>query len=159
MGSEVYLADLLALRKHWLLQSLHKEVIPWSNRPLLVPIDYSDSSRDFSHYNNYYFLLQQLGIELDVVDSNTLTVRTLPQVAPQLEIKSFLQAIFSLDSPDLGQCIASIAVHFLQNPKAISPSQHAAFWEHLNSHLADLLDGSGFIKQLSPALCQELLHV
>ena len=158
MGSEVYLADLQALRTHYLLQLLHQEVIPWPNRPLLVPIDYSDSSHYFTRYHNYYSLLQQLGIELDVVDSHTLAVRTLPNVAPQLEIKSFLHTVFSLDFPDLMKCIASLAADLLQNSNAFSPSQQTAFWDYLTRHLADLLTSSGIIKKLSPALCQVLLH-
>ena len=117
--NEVYLADMAALKARWISEYLHQEVIPWSSRPLLVPVYYCDSARDFNDCAHYYSLLQQLGIALEVVDSGKIAVRTLPNSIPQLDIKPFLQVVFLLDKPSLSQIIAILSENALKHSVVI----------------------------------------
>lgn len=169
--SEVYLVDLVALRRHWFLEVLQQEVIPWSSRPLLVPVYYRDASCEFNDYQNHYLLLQQLGFELEVLDSTKLAIRSLPSVTPQLDINSFLQKVFLLATPELLQLISIMAESFSLNQDVISQSQQAVFWDYLMNQLKSINDPAGTlnnsagrdvvrksVKKISSSLCQELLY-
>ena len=165
---EVYLADLVALRSYWFLELVHRESIPWPNRPLLVPIYYSDLSYDFNEHQDDFLLLKQLGIELEILENSKLVVQTLPSRIPQLDIKSFLQDVFSRETPSLSECISILAAYFSANFQMISSGQQAVFRDFVFTQIQQVGDKADlgmvpntirkFVKKISPALCQELLY-
>ena len=156
--TEVFLADLVALRAHWFSRYLNQQTLPWTARPLLVPIHYIDSSCDFNDCLDKLQLLEQLGIETMMLDSSKLVVRSLPGVAPQLELHPFLASFFSLESPSRTQCVALLSEHFSHNPPMIGQMQQTIFWNDLAGDFETLMQVKGLIKRVSPALCQEILH-
>ncbi len=160
VDNEVYLADLTALRAHWFSQSLFAEMMPWGSRPLLVPVQYRDESRDFKAYSNHYSLLHQLGFDVEILESSKLSIRTLPNVIPQLDIPSFLQAVFLLPAPTLTQLISILAANFSQHADIMSFEQQAAFNDEVLMQIKNTQHDapSTFIKKLSSSWCQELLY-
>ena len=158
LQAEVFLVNLVALRAYWFSSYLNQQTLPWTARPLLVPIHYIDLSRDFNDCSNELQLLKQLGIETVMLHDSKLVVRSLPGVVPQLEIHPFLVRFFSLESPSWSQCVALLVEHFSHNPTVIGQVQQMIFWTDLMSDFETLMQVKGLIKRVSPALCQEILH-
>ena len=95
-NGQAYLVDMKRAQEDLLLSSLNQLAFPLESRPLLVPVRYTMATNDAS----YQTALAPLGIELDRIGDNDWVVRTIPLFLPQLKIKSMLDNLENIMTPD-----------------------------------------------------------
>ena len=92
------------------------------------------------------------------MDSHRLKVRSLPINVQQLNISSFLQAVFLLTNPQLREMIALLAQHSARNVSECDEKQVAIVLDHLSTHFDELVGQESLIRALSSSVCQEVFY-
>lgn len=155
-AGEIYLADVKALQATWLRERLLQQTLPLANRPLLVTIRHScPTAIDEAACKHYTALLEQIGIVIKWANTREFMVCSLPVIAPYVNIKALLTALFALpETPDL-ETVVQLLVDNQTTSTALSNQEQSAFKEYL-------LNKSGhseYYKQLTASLCRELIDV
>ena len=112
--------DFHRTRQHYLHHRLQQELATNGirARPLLVPLSYTATERDITLLTAYLDVLARYGLQIDLSGPQSLVVRTLPTLLPDLEIQPLLSDMFAglknaeTDSVALGQTLLELlALH------------------------------------------------
>jgi DNA mismatch repair protein MutL len=112
--------DFHRTRQHYLHHRLQQELATNGirARPLLVPLLYTATERDITLLTAYLDVLARYGLQIDLSGPQSLVVRTLPTLLPDLEIQPLLSDMFAglknaeTDSVALGQTLLELlALH------------------------------------------------
>ncbi|WP_028389239.1 DNA mismatch repair endonuclease MutL [Legionella fairfieldensis] len=151
-----YLADLVAIQRHWLVSTLMKQTLPLAGRPLLVPVSHSLTKISIEEADTAKDTLFQIGIELDFGGENTFIVRSLPVAVPHLDLKRFLIAFFENTGVSSAQLIDLLAQCQYFNAQQATQEDLDILINYIQTSPAD--DKlTFFYKYLSDTTCRELL--
>ncbi len=112
--------DFHRTRQHYLHHRLQQELAKNGirARPLLVPLLYTATERDITLLTAYLDVLARYGLQIDLSGPQSLVVRTLPTLLPDLEIQPLLSDMFAglknaeMGSVALGQTLLELlALH------------------------------------------------
>ncbi len=112
--------DFHRTRQHYLHHRLQQELATTGirTRPLLVPLLYTATERDITLLTAYLDVLARYGVQMDLAGPQSLVVRTLPTLLPDLEIQPLLGVMFAslknanTDSATFGQTLLQLlALH------------------------------------------------
>jgi len=97
--------DFHRTRQHYLHHRLQQELATNGIRvrPLLVPLLYTATERDITLLTAYLDVLARYGLQIDLSGPQSLVVRTLPTLLPDLEIQPLLSDMFAgLKNAEMG---------------------------------------------------------
>lgn len=152
-----YLFNIGQAQRERHLSLLSQQTLPLASRPLLVPIFQLFSPEECLHLQALRHTLEQLGIQLDVEDTQII-IRTTPILFPQLNIKQLLAKILdtSLEKPELSHLLISA-----QSTDAfqLSSEERDALGHFIIEHLERNAEKQPWCLPLDLQRCQELMGV
>ncbi|KTD33347.1 DNA mismatch repair protein MutL [Legionella nautarum] len=156
LQEQPYLIDIVALQRHWLLSILAGEALPLASRPLLVPVSYAVKQSNLEQIDEYRQSLSQIGIGFDLATEQTVLIRSLPLVIPNLDLKQFLTMVF--ESPPLSVSKLFELLTFCQSFDAQSAREEeiGILSDYLRTLGSDKLNI--WCKHLSKETCRGLLN-
>jgi DNA mismatch repair protein MutL len=157
LQQQPYLVDIMLLQRHWLVEELGRKILPLASRPLLVSLRINKPAITSEKLSNIQTLLQQLGIRIEI-DGDTLVVDTLPVVIPNLMIKSFLLALFTLSTLTIKGACQLLACHQTFIMTQISDEQRDCLLVYLQGLTANPFNFAACLKQLSEQACHDYIN-
>ncbi|STX52539.1 DNA mismatch repair protein MutL [Legionella busanensis] len=158
LNQKPYLVDLLKLQQQWLQDILRSSTLPLASRALLVPV-YSDiPTLSFTDLQLARELLLKVGIDIQLKEENKLIIYSLPQLIPNLNLKSFLVTFFASPYFNLDSLIDLLVKNCTQDDTPITEEQCRSYISYLEENQS-VLEKSQVIKCLSKEVCQSLLNV
>ncbi len=77
-GDELWIVDQHAAHERILYERLQKQGGPEDTQPLVMPVDFSLAGTKMEAFESYRGTLQRYGFDVDVMDHNTIVVRSAP---------------------------------------------------------------------------------
>lgn len=156
--NEPYLVDLKKLQQQGLIHKLNQQTMPFKRRPLLVPVSYTSSCPAEWLLDNYQSILQDFGIDIDMIADNKLIIRTIPVLLPQLDIQRFMSGL--INSTDLAPnaLLALLADCQTLSEPPLTLEDKNAFISYMQMLLSDSTPQKSWCRLMNNATCQALLH-
>jgi DNA mismatch repair protein MutL len=125
-GDSLCVLDFVRLKQHVLRGRLQQDIEAnrVQARPLLVPVSYSASVSDITRLTGYLELFARSGLQVDLSGPQSLAVRTIPTLLPDLDIQPLLNDIIAaVQTPDTGadaflQILVQLLVRHATGPVA-----------------------------------------
>lgn len=154
-----YMVDVASLQVQYLLSVLSKQTLPLASRPLLVPVNFSICSVDMERIKQLISLLEQVGILADMVGEQSLLIRTLPVLLPQLDLKPFLTGL--LDSPKMSETelIALLCRYQTVDARQVRQEEAENLIGFMQGSAESANDQRTYYKPLSLKACSDFLNV
>lgn len=154
LQQQYYLVDTIKLYQQWLLAQLKKSSFPLAQRPLLVPVSFT-LPRDLSiNFLTLQTTLAQLAVNVDLSATDTLLVKTVPVLAPYLDIRGFLEAACSLEKPTVDSLLTLFTASQCFDIKLLSTDERLELQQMLlhDKSIAEVF------KKLSEEHCRNFLY-
>jgi len=160
LNTEPYLVAIAQLQKQYLLECLKKASLPLARRPLLVPIYVESPIKPSDAVQRIdKQLLHQIGIDVEWVSDSKLVIRSLPMLTPNLDIKSFLTACFTVETPTVAGLFELFADNQATGSEMINDEQCAEYAAYLKSRVQNTTEICVFAKPLSAKICEDILGI
>ncbi|KTC87388.1 MULTISPECIES: DNA mismatch repair endonuclease MutL [Legionella] len=156
LQEQPYLIDIIALQRHWLLSILAGQELPLASRPLLVPVSYSIKKSYLEQINEYRQALSQVGIGFDLASEQTLLIRSLPLVIPNLDLKQFLSSVFESPPPSTKELFELLTLCQSFDAQCAREEEIGTLSDYLRALGSDKLNI--WCKHLSKETCRGLLN-
>lgn len=154
----VYLVDIFLLEKQYLLDMLEKAPLPLAARPLLVPIRYQ-LPENAPAITPIIEALAQIGLAVDYDLGKNLLVRSLPILTPHLDLRSFLDTLFSAaDLPGLSTLFHYLLSYHRSHAVPLPDEQWQVYMAYLQHIPVEKEPYVRFIRQLTEKICQEIFQ-
>jgi DNA mismatch repair protein MutL len=156
LQEQPHLIDIVALQRHWLLSILAGQALPLASRPLLVPVSYAIQQSKLEQINEYRQALSQIGIAFDFASEQTLLIRSLPLVIPNLDLKQFLSKVFESSPPSMNELFELLTTCQSFDAQSAREEEIDALSDYLRTLGSDKL--TIWCKHLSKETCRGLLN-
>jgi DNA mismatch repair protein MutL len=157
IDKQPYLVDVLKIYQAWLQQNINPES-PLASRPLLVAVRFPAAP----HVQQKMYELQRSLLSLGIVveeHANELIIRSVPIIAPYLNIKLFFEQLSHLDDYTLAKVLHELVHSQLVDAQQLSVEERAALSEYVLTIQNNKSTQAMFFKPLTMDDCRMLLHV
>jgi len=150
-----YMVDIVTVQQIWIQEQLSQLVLPWEERPLLVPFCYSSSEQ----LKKNAPLLGQLGIHIKPEGKDKLLITSIPLKVPYLDLRLFLDTLTQFAALDLELLIEQISKSQVFDPRLLSRAEKMELNQILLQMQKEENRQSGVFKSLTVDDCRKLVHV
>lgn len=159
LKQQPYLVDVAALQQQRMSMVLKQTPLPLDSRPLLVPITYSLPHQLMPVINDLKSHLDQLGLHIELSNTDNLVIRSVPIKLPYLDLKTFFDSLIRVEELQLETLVELLCLSQVVDPRYFNREERIEINEMFFYSQDLIIKHQNVCKALTVDDCRMLFHV